>query len=125
MNDTRHLIAVVEDDAGMRRALERLLNASGFDTLPFDSAEAFASANHAPPPYCLVLDVQLPGMSGPQLYEQLGAQRPPAVFITSHDTPANRSAVTNAGGAELLIKPFVSSDLLAAIARAVRPGASS
>jgi FixJ family two-component response regulator len=119
MNNTRQLIAVVEDDASMRHALQRLLRLSGFDTLLFDSAEAFSGANSARVPHCLVLDVQLPGMSGPQLYEQLGYPRPPAVFITSHDSPATRNAVMGAGGNELLIKPFIARELLDAIARAV------
>lgn len=122
MTDTRPFIVVVEDDAGMRRALQRLLRVSGFDTHAFESAEAFASVNQPRTPYCLVLDVQLPGASGPQCYERLGAHRPPAVFITSHDSQATRTAITAAGGHELLTKPFVARDLLDAIARAVARG---
>lgn len=126
MNDIRQLIVIVEDDAGMRRALQRLLQVSGFDTLEFESAEAYAPAN-APAnatrvPHCLVLDVQLPGASGAQFYEQLGEPRPPVVFITSHDNPATRSAVASAGGQELLIKPFIAAALLDAISRAVSRG---
>ncbi|WP_176060792.1 response regulator [Paraburkholderia sp. BCC1876] len=124
MTETEPLIVVVEDDDGMRRALQRLLRVSGFDTLTFESAEAFVSANLARAPHCLVLDVQLPGASGPRFYEQLGVQRPPAVFITAHDSSATRSAILSAGGHELLTKPFVASDLLDAIARAVLRGAS-
>jgi FixJ family two-component response regulator len=123
MTDIRQLIVVVEDDAGMRRALQRLLHLSGFDTLAFESAEAFANGIDPRVPYCLVLDVQLPGVSGPRFYEQLAARRPPAVFITSHDSQATRSAIVNGGGRELLTKPFVASDLLAAIARAVQSSA--
>ncbi|MFB9128669.1 response regulator [Paraburkholderia dipogonis] len=122
MKDTRQLIIVVEDDAGMRRALQRLLSVSGFETLAFASAEAFAHVNDPRVPYCLVLDVQLPGASGPQLYEQLVYPRPPAVFITSRDGPATRNAVTSAGGDELLSKPFLAEDLLDAISRAVLRG---
>lgn len=122
MNATRQLIVVVEDDAGMRRALQRLLRVSGFDTLLYDSAEALLGANDARVPHCLVLDVRLPGISGPQCYEQLGPRRPPVVFITSHDNPATRSAVMSAGGHELLTKPFVAKDLLDAISRSVLQG---
>ncbi|MGA7778823.1 MAG: response regulator [Paraburkholderia sp.] len=122
MNPIRQLIVIVEDDASMGRALQRLLHVSGFDTLLFDSAEAFATATNTPVPHCLVLDVQLPGASGPRFYEQLANQRPPAVFITSHDSPATRSAVTSAGGGELLTKPFVAQDFLDAISRAVLRG---
>jgi FixJ family two-component response regulator len=124
MNDTRHLIVIVEDDAGMRRALQRLLRVSGFDTLLFDSAEAYAPTKDSRVPHCLVLDVQLPGESGPRFYEQLGHPRPPAVFITSHDNPATRSAVASAGSDELLIKPFIAQDLLSAISRAALRGAA-
>lgn len=124
MDDTRQLIVVVEDDAGMRRALQRLLHASGFDTLLFDSAEALAGATDTRVPHCLVLDVQLPGVSGPSFYQQLGHRRPPAVFITSHDSQATRSAIMRAGGQELLTKPFVASDLLDAIARAAQQGST-
>jgi FixJ family two-component response regulator len=124
MSDTKQLIVVVEDDAGMRRALQRLLSLSGFDTLLFDSAEAFASTSGADNAHCLVLDVQLPGISGPTLYQQLGHGRPPAVFITSHDNATTRSAVNGAGGNELLTKPFIARDLLEAISRAMAHDAS-
>lgn len=124
MNDARQLIVVIEDDASMRRALQRLLQLSWFDTLLFDSAEAFVSTEDSRLPYCLVMDVQLPGLSGPQFYEQLGDQRPPALFITSHDSPATRRAVISAGGHELLTKPFVVEDFLAAISRAAVRGSA-
>jgi FixJ family two-component response regulator len=122
MNDIRLLIVIVEDDPGMRRALQRLLHVSGFDTLVFESAEAYAQANEPRVPHCLVLDVQLPGATGPQSYEQLGNPRLPAVFITSYDNPATRKAVASAGGEELLIKPFVASKLLGMISRAALRG---
>ncbi|CAD6516912.1 response regulator transcription factor [Paraburkholderia metrosideri] len=118
MADIRPLIVIVDDDAGMRRALQRLLQVSGFDTLLFESAEAYAQANQPRVPHCLILDVQLPGLSGPGFYAQLGDPRPPAVFITSHDNPATRSAVASAGSQELLIKPFVAQAFLDAISRA-------
>lgn len=124
MSDIRLLIVIVEDDAGMRRALERLLRISGFDTLAFESAEEYGRANEHRIEHCLVIDVYLPGASGPQFYERLGSPRPPAVFITSHDTLVTRNAVASAGGAELLIKPFVASELLDTISRAVLRGSS-
>ncbi|WP_406869307.1 response regulator [Paraburkholderia fungorum] len=117
MNQTRQLIVVIEDDDGLGRALQRLLRMSGFDTLLFDSAETYAAAGSTPAPHCLVLDVQLPGASGPQYYGQLHYPKPPAVFITSHDNPATRKLVATAGGRELLIKPFLAKDLFDAISR--------
>jgi CheY-like chemotaxis protein len=61
-------------------------------------------------------------VSGPRVYEQLGDQRPPALFISAHNGPATRREVTSAGGHELLIKPFVVEDFLDAILRAVVRG---
>ena len=120
MDETKQLIVVVEDDAGLRRALQRLLRASGFRTILFENAEALVRAAGAADANCLVLDVQLPGASGPALYRQLGGKRPPAVFITAHDGPTTRNEVLGAGGNELLTKPFIAKDLLNAIARAMR-----
>jgi len=124
MNHTRQLIAVVEDDAGMGRALQRLLTLSGFDILVFDSAEECIGACRVHVPDCFVLDVRLPGVSGPRFYEELPPPRPPVVFITSHDDPATRIAVASAGAHELLIKPFVAKDLLDAIARVAPRGSA-
>jgi FixJ family two-component response regulator len=68
---------------------------------------------------CLVLDVRLPGQSGPELYANLGAERPPAVFITSHDGPATRRAMGLFVDCELIGKPFPAKVLLDAIVRAM------
>jgi FixJ family two-component response regulator len=118
MDETKQLIVIVEDDAGFRLALQRLLRASGFQTLLFENAEALLSAAGTRGASCLVLDVHLPGVSGPVMYGRLGHNRPPAVFITARDGPAIRNEVMGAGGNELLIKPFIAKDLLSAIARA-------
>ncbi|KAA1000538.1 response regulator [Paraburkholderia panacisoli] len=122
MEGTQYLIVIVEDDDGMRRALERLLRISGYRTLAFDSAEAPGATNATVGVACLVLDVQLPGRSGPEFYAQLGAGRPPAVFITSHDSPATRRAISRFGGSELICKPFPGKVLLDAIVRAMHRG---
>ena len=89
----------------MRHALQRLLHASGYRTQAFESAEALLSAGGAQGAHCLVLDVQLPGASGIDLYARLGSDRPAAVFISSHDSPKLRSAAARAGGAAVLPKP--------------------
>jgi FixJ family two-component response regulator len=120
MDETKQLIVIVEDDAGLRLALQRLLRASGFRTLLFENAEALVNAGATHRASCLVLDVHLPGVSGPVMYGQLGHNRPPAVFITAHDGPGTRNEVRGAGGNELLLKPFIAKDLLSAIARAMR-----
>lgn len=124
MSDTTPIIVVVEDDDGMRRALQRLLRVAGFVTRTFESAEALIDANGAQDAHCLILDVQLSGSTGPAMYGKMGSQRPPVVFITSHDNVTTRNAVRKAGGGELLIKPFAAQALLDAIAHAMARSAS-
>lgn len=119
MDGTQHLIVIVEDDDGMRRALERLLRASGYRTLSFESAEALDTSRGTVGAACLVLDVQLPGRCGPEFYAHLGAIRPPAVFITSHDGNDARIAISRIGSHELICKPFSGKALLDALDRAM------
>ena len=121
MSDTKQTIVIVEDDDGMRRALQRLLRLAGYEALSFDSAEAYRAANVAAPVRCFVLDVQLPGVSGPTLYALLAEPRPPAVFITSHDNQSTRLAIANAGGVQVLVKPFAGTDLLELISKVDAP----
>ena len=122
MDGTQQLVVIVEDDAGMRHALQRLLHASGYRTQAFESAEALLAASGAKDAHCLVLDVQLPGASGIELYASLGQDAPPAVFITSHDSPDLRSAAARAGVAAVLAKPFLGHELMDAIALATGQG---
>jgi FixJ family two-component response regulator len=123
MATTQQLIVIVDDDDGVRRALQRWLIASGFRTRGFDSAEALLMADGARDADCLVLDVRLPGASGTELYARLGKDRPPAVFITSHDSVQIRGAVAALGGAALLPKPFLAQQLTDASTDATRPRA--
>ncbi|OLL32425.1 hypothetical protein BTH42_08290 [Burkholderia sp. SRS-W-2-2016] len=117
MSDTKPMVVLVEDDDGMRGALQRLLKVAGFQTRAFESAEALLAADGAKHASCLVLDVQLPGVSGTALYESLAGERPPVVFITAYNNATVHVAVAAFAGATLLIKPFLGTDLLAAIAR--------
>lgn len=116
MSDTQRTIVLVEDDDGLRSALQRLLKLAGFNALVFESAEALKAARVIEQAWCLVLDVQLPGVSGPTLYEQLPEPRPPVVFITAHDNAITRRTVGVSGG-ELLVKPFAGTRLLDVIAK--------
>jgi len=120
MDETLPLIVILEDDAGLRRAVERLLKLSGFNARTFESAEEPDLLAWASRAACLVLDVQLPGMSGPAFYLSVPAPRPPAVFITAFDGPATRRALANVGQHVLINKPFLGKDLLAAVHAAVR-----
>ncbi|WP_321789651.1 response regulator [Paraburkholderia sp. J94] len=106
---------IIEDDAGLRRAIERLLSLSGFDTHSFTSAEDPGASTWASSARCLIVDIQLPGASGLAFYEALPQIRPPAIFVTAFDGPANRQAVARAGGHILLAKPFLGRDLLDAV----------
>jgi len=118
MNVTQQLVVVIEDDIGMRQALQRWLRAAGYRARAYDSAEALTDADGAREADCLVLDVRLPGASGIELYASLKLPRPPAVFVTSHDGADVRGAVARLGGTALLTKPFLGDELTQAIARA-------
>jgi FixJ family two-component response regulator len=118
MDEKPQLVVIVEDDAGLRRALERLLRLSGFRTRSFRSAEDSNVVESACAACCLVIDVQLPGMSGPAFYGKLGPARPPVVFMTAFDGVRTRRAVENAGSHALLTKPFLGEVLIDAVCKA-------
>ena len=116
----RNVVYVVDDDAGMLKGIERLLKASGFDTEVFESAEAFYDRADPDSALCIVLDVQLGGMSGIELSRQL-AQRgaaPPVIFITANDNDTTRKATRDAGCVAYLPKPFPAKSLIDAIQKA-------
>jgi FixJ family two-component response regulator len=118
MDEKPQWVVILEDDAGLRRALERLLRLSGFRTRAFRSAEdgnVFESACAA---CCLVIDVQLPGMSGPAFYRTLSPLRPPVVFMTAFDGTRTRRDLESAGTYVLLTKPFLGEVLIDAVCKA-------
>jgi len=120
MPDQQQSIVVVEDDAGMRKAIERLLRAGGFQCVSFASAEALLQADAADTAACLVLDVHLPGLSGFQLQRQLMAsgRKSPVIFITAHDDAAARDEAQRIGSLAYFRKPFDGKALLEAIRQA-------
>ena len=116
-------IVVVEDDASMSQAIERVLRAGGFAAIQFASAEAALEAGAAEADG-LVLDIHLPGMSGFELHRQLArsGKAVPAVFITARDEPAVRDEAERLAGAGCYLpKPFSGRDLLDAVTQALRP----
>jgi len=117
------LVIVLEDDASLRQALRRVLEAGGYMTATFSCAEAL-SADDAALANCLVLDVNLPGVSGFDFYASLADPRPPAIFISADDGENHRKAATRAGAFEFLGKPFEGTRLLQSVARATQ-GASN
>ena len=115
------LVSVVDDDESVREALPDLLRALGFAAEAFASAEAFLEADHVARTRCLVLDVGMPGMSGPELQDELAwrGHAVPIVFITAQEDESIRARVLAAGAVACLSKPFSDTALLDAVAAAL------
>src|ERR1043166_2481477 len=116
------LIYVVDDDESVRRALGGLLRSAGLTVQTFSSAQEFLAFSRPDVPSCLVLDVQLPGLSGLDLQEELAKLdvQLPIIFLTGHgDIPMTVRAM-KAGALEFLTKPFDDEDLLEAIHEAIK-----
>ena len=122
MNETRALVSVVDDDESVRESLPDLLKVCGYRVEAFASAEAFLASAFVAQTSCLILDVAMPGMSGPDLQRELAVRRwaIPIVFITAHKDETERPQLLGQGAVECLFKPFSDSALLDAVARAVR-----
>jgi len=116
----RGTVVVIEDDEGMREAIESLLDAAGFATTTYASAEALLAANTSSHARCIVSDVKLPAMSGLELLIELRGRGagPPVILVTAHDSPAMRSEALRSGAAAYLSKPFAGSALIDAVERA-------
>ena len=121
------IVFVVDDDASVRRSTERLVRSQGFGIQAFASAREFLDGARVDRPGCLVLDVQMPGLSGLDLQREL-AQRGveiPIIFLSGHgDIPMTVRAM-KAGAVEFLTKPVKTRDLLAAIRGAIERGRAS
>jgi len=110
-------IAVVDDDENVCRSFARLLRAAGMQPITYESAEAFLADTRHPQFSCVVLDVQLGGMSGIELARQFVAEgrRLPVVFITAHDDPTVRAAAEAAGCAAYFRKTDSGKEMLETI----------
>ena len=111
------VIFVVDDDPSVRFSLKFLLSTVGLHVESFDSADTFLRKSPPDVPSCLVLDVRLPGLSGPDFQRELAARKIyiPIVFLTGHgDIPMSVRAM-KAGAVEFLTKPFRDQDLLDAV----------
>lgn len=119
-------VAVVDDDESLCRSLGRLLLAAGIQPISYPSAEALLADTKHPRFDCVVLDIQLPGMSGLELQRHLSAASaaPPVIFITAHDDPAARQQAHLAGCAGYFRKTDAGSEILEAIRRAVAPSSA-
>jgi FixJ family two-component response regulator len=115
------IVAIVEDDPGMLNGVGRLLNAHGFVTELYTSAEAFLERAASSQARCLVLDIHLGGISGIELRRRLAAaaSKVPVVFMTGVDSDLLRTQATEAGCVDFLRKPFSARQLIDAIDKAV------
>jgi FixJ family two-component response regulator len=119
---TRSLVSVVDDDESVRESLPDLLRELGFAALAFSSAEAFLASEVLSETSCLLLDVAMPGMSGPDLQEELirRQQKIPIVFITANGDKTVRPRLLAQGAVECLFKPFSEAALVDALNAALR-----
>lgn len=112
-----NLISVVDDDESVRRTTTLLIESFGFRAATFESAETFLRSGHLYDTSCLVVDVQMPGMSGLQLQSHLAAAGCgiPIIFITAYESDDSRQRAMQAGAAAFLGKPFNDEQLLQTI----------
>ena len=118
----RSLISVVDDDESVRESLPDLLREFGFAAQAFSSAEEFLASDCVGQTKCLILDISMPGMSGPDLQRELTFRRKeiPIVFITAHVDATVRPRLLEQGAVECLFKPFSETALLNALNAALR-----
>lgn len=119
--DPPSLISVVDDDESVRESLPELLKACGFSVRAFASAEEFLASEIVGETQCLVLDVVMPGMTGPDLQRELRhrGQEPRIVFITARRDEVVRPRLLEQGAVECLFKPFSEKSLLEAVETAL------
>lgn len=117
---TLSIVAIVDDDDLVARSLKRVISSSGYRVEVFASAEEFLDSDCFKECNCLILDVQMPGISGLQLQRQLATRkfRFPIIFITSHSDEASKAQALKAGAVDYLHKPFREEQLLDAIRKA-------
>ena len=122
MINKRSLISVVDDDESIRESLPDLLTVFGFAAQTFSSAEEFLRSDQIGETRCLILDIAMPGMTGPDLQRELKVQEReiPIIFITGERNEAVRTRLLQEGAIECLFKPFSDSDLLLALSTALR-----
>ena len=115
------VVAIVDDDAAVRVALEGLLRSAGLSARAFNSAETFIESGQQFQVSCLIADIRMPGMSGLELQAKLNAEhcRLPIIFITAHGDAQMRMQALRAGAVEFLAKPFNDEALLETVGAAL------
>jgi FixJ family two-component response regulator len=116
------LLSVVDDDESIRESLPELIKEFGFAVRVFSSAQEFLSSGAIDETSCLILDIAMPGMTGPELYQELQrrGENIPVIFITAQKDETIRARAFAQGAAGFLIKPFSDAALLAAIKAALQ-----
>ncbi|MFL5481971.1 MAG: response regulator [Gemmatimonadaceae bacterium] len=117
----RPLVSVVDDDESVRESLPDLLRELGFEARTFSSAEEFLDSESIDQTQCLLLDIAMPGMSGPELHLELVRQQRliPVVFITANPAENIRPQLLQAGAVDYLTKPFSEAALFDAVTSAL------
>ena len=123
MQKRQPLVAIIDDDLGIRKSLEALLNACGYRVVLYESAEHLLSAKRDETPACLIVDIDLPDISGIELVRQLlaGGLKLPAIFISGSTEPSWRRQAMELGCVACLEKPFSPRVLIEALASATGP----
>ena len=118
----RSLVAIVDDDESVRESLPDLVRQFGFAVRAFSSATAFLASEVVSETRCLILDIAMPGMSGPELQQELLRRRQeiPIVFITANGDRTVRPRLLAQGAVECLFKPFSEAALIDALNAALR-----
>ncbi len=119
MDETRSMIAVVDDEPQFCRALARLLKAHGFDVMTFSDGDDFFAACGSRLPACLLLDLHMPDPDGFEILERGAARRLPVLVLTGHDRPGNPERVRALGALGYLLKPVSATRLIDAIHAAI------
>jgi two-component system response regulator FixJ len=118
-----HVIHIVDDDAAVRRSLQRLLSAAGLETVTYDSALALLAAMPLPPGGCLLLDIKMPEMDGLELQARLKRLdfHLPVIVMTGHGDVQTAVRAMKAGAVDFIEKPFDEEPLFTAIDAALEP----
>ncbi len=119
---SRPLVSIVDDDESVRESLPDLLREFGFTVQAFSSAEEFLASPAASQSRCLILDIAMPTMTGPELQNELARRGNgvPIVFITAYADEARRAELIARGAVDCLFKPFADTVLIEAVEAAVR-----
>jgi len=115
--DERPLVSVVDDDESVRESLPDLLTELGYAVQTFSSAQAFLASDYVVRTKCLLIDIAMPGMTGPELQRELvhRHQKIPIIFITAQIDESVRQRVLEQGAVACLLKPFSDTALLEAL----------